>query len=79
MQVPPFIARKTRRCERCNLRYPASEFRCMHCADLSDDEVAQLRLRELSRNESYRRLGLIMLVIGAIVAGWFGIAVLADY
>jgi hypothetical protein len=79
MQVPPFIARKTTRCERCNLRYPADESRCTHCGDLSDDEVEQLRLRGLSRNESYLRLGLIMLVIGAIVAGWLGIAVLAGY
>ncbi len=78
MYVPPFLAKKTKRCERCDLRYPASEARCTHCGELSDDELAQLRMREDSQRAAYGRLGVIMLVLALVVALWLGIGWLID-
>lgn len=67
MQVP--LLRKTRRCPRCDLRYPATEPRCTHCAEISEDELFRLRLEGGSQREAYRRLALIMLGL-AVLAGF---------
>ena len=78
MYVPPILAKKTKRCERCDLNFPASEAACTHCGELSDEELVQLRTRDSARRESYERLGVIMLVIALLVAVWLGIGWLLD-
>ncbi len=78
MYVPPFLAKKTKRCERCDLNFPASAAACTHCGELTDEELVQLRTRESARREAYGRLGAIMLVIALLVAVWLGIGWLLD-
>ena len=78
MYVPPFLAKKTKRCERCDLRYPANEDACTHCGELSDDELTQLRMRESSQRAAYSRLGVIMLVMALLVAIWLALGWLID-
>ena len=59
-------------CPRCNLPYPKSASKCMHCAHLTDSELDELRSQyNLRHNEAkvQRRLTLVWaLVLGVILS-----------
>ncbi len=69
----PINLRYSRKCERCGRRYPEKEINSVHCHDLSDREVEELKLRIEEEHISNVNLGylffyiFIVLIIGMIV------------
>lgn len=66
----PIRIRFSRKCKRCGLRYPRREASCIHCNNLSDRELADLKARIREEKTAHGRLGLLFLYIaGLIVIG----------
>ncbi|MCP3923536.1 MAG: hypothetical protein GY714_13235 [Desulfobacterales bacterium] len=50
---------KTKKCLRCGLRYPANELLCVHCDDLADKEVEELKKSHEKELQASQNLGVI--------------------
>lgn len=64
----PSDIKSTQKCERCGLRYPKTEEKCSHCADLSDREVDALKQRFEDENQGNANLGKIFLLVTVVLA-----------
>jgi len=71
--IPPSI-RRTRKCDRCGLLYPKKETQCTHCADLTDREVEEFKLRIKAEHEGNSNLGKLFFYIVMLIA--IGMAIL---
>ncbi len=71
--IPPPV-RRTKKCKRCGQLYPKKESRCIHCRDLSESEVHQLKLTLEEQHESHQNLGKILMMIAFLII--VGMAVL---
>lgn len=79
MTVPvllPVSIRRSRRCERCGLRFPRKEAQCPHCADLSDPEVLDLKEGMQEEQQGHANLGKLFYFIAALVAAALVVALL---
>lgn len=79
MTVPvllPVLIRRSRRCERCGLRFPRKKIQCPHCADLGDREVLDLKERMQEEQQGHANLGKLFYFIAAIVAAVLVLALL---
>lgn len=63
----PLRVRRTKRCERCGLRYPADAPRCTYCGDLPDVEIEALKLRVSEAHAGNARLGRWLLIAAAVL------------
>lgn len=66
MQIPVPI-HFSKKCNRCELRYPEKETQCPHCKDLSDSEVEQLKIRIEEEHEGNTYLGIIFSIMAIIL------------
>ncbi|GAB4192114.1 MAG: hypothetical protein Tsb002_21520 [Wenzhouxiangellaceae bacterium] len=67
MQVPIHV-RKRQTCKRCGLNYDIDEPSCVHCAELSDIEVAALKERYRQERVGNHQLGMILFYLAGAVA-----------
>ena len=72
----PIRIKRTRKCRRCGLRFPAKEPQCVHCAELSDREVEGLKVRYKRGHVGNANLGRLFLYIAALIGIGFVIAAL---
>lgn len=63
----PIKVQLTRKCERCGLRYAASESACPHCSGLSDQQVLEIRARHRREQEGNANLGRLFLYIAGLL------------
>jgi hypothetical protein len=75
MFIPPRIV-ITRKCPRCQLRYPKKYSQCSHCTGLNDNEVEALKLRYKNEHRGNANLGRLfvyfaaLLAIGMVIYNW---------
>jgi hypothetical protein len=69
MRLPvPIRIKPTRKCPRCELRYPLDSEQCPHCSGLSDREVDELKLKVEQEHEAHANLGKLLLYLAALIA-----------
>lgn len=51
--------RKTRKCSRCGLKYPAKDEFCKHCKDLNEVQIKALQKQHQQSLKSNRKLGVL--------------------
>lgn len=71
MRAPVFLplrVRRTKRCQRCGLRYPIDAARCTYCSDLPDNEIEALRQRIGEAHAGNARLGRWLLIAAIVLA-----------
>ena len=66
MQVPIRVRFSTK-CNRCGKRYPKEERECVHCSDLSDREVEELKLRFQEEHITNTNLGKLFIYISMLL------------
>ena len=64
--IPPPL-RLSKKCSRCGLRYPFGAEHCVHCKDLSEREVEQLRETVKEQNKAHRYLGQLFFYLAALL------------
>jgi hypothetical protein len=64
----PLRMRRTKRCERCGLRYPIEAVRCTYCSDLPDSEIEALKQRVGEAHVGNARLGRWLLIAATLLA-----------
>jgi len=70
--IPPPI-NQTKKCDRCGLHYSVNETDCIHCKDLSDNEVIELIERINHEQHGNANLGkffiyvAILIIIGMLI------------
>jgi hypothetical protein len=57
----------TKKCDKCELRYPKNEIDCTHCSDLSNQEVEELKAKYEDEHYGNTRLGRIFMVISILL------------
>lgn len=70
MTVPIFIPppiRRTKKCDRCGQLYPKKVDHCIHCHDLSDSELDDLKFRISQEHEANRNLGKLLMFIAVLI------------
>lgn len=65
MFVPPPITR-TKKCARCELRYPVNEVQCSHCKNLTDQQVVELKLRLEKQHQGNANLGKLFIYLAIL-------------
>ena len=58
----------TKKCPRCNLRYPEKENQCTHCSNLTEQEVEELKIRYKEEQRGNANLGGLFLFFGVLIA-----------
>ena len=71
--IPPKIV-ITKKCPRCQLRYPWRERQCIHCYALSDHDIEKLKLRYKKEHKGNANLGRLFIYIAILLA--IGIAII---
>lgn len=66
MQLPINI-RRTRQCPRCGLDYPVNAPACIHCSNLTDRQVEELRQRYAEEGRSEKNLGMLFIYIAILI------------
>ena len=66
MQLPINI-RRTKKCQRCNLRYPRKNIECAHCFNLSDHEVEKLKLRYKEERKGNANIGWLFIFFAVLI------------
>lgn len=64
--IPPPL-RLSKKCQRCGLRYPFSAEQCIHCADLSDSEVDDLKIRIKQQDRAHKNLGILFFYLASLI------------
>jgi uncharacterized membrane protein YvbJ len=64
----------TKRCDRCDLHYPEDEEKCIHCGDISDNELLQFLEKIEDEKISARNLGSLFFYIAILIT--FGMVIL---
>lgn len=54
-------------CERCGLLYPKDEKECIHCGNLDEAQLHELKQKRLNDEESTRGLGGIFFLLSLVV------------
>lgn len=67
----------TKPCERCGLHYDHREAECPHCSTLGPEGLQALLAQKALEREGNRPMGLVFLVIGALLAAFVLLGVLA--
>lgn len=65
--LPTLRVKRTIKCDRCGLRYPADEQACIHCRDLDDTEVEVFKIRLKEEQKSNRNLGQLFLYLAFLI------------
>ena len=64
----PLRLQRSRRCQRCGLRYPRKAAQCPHCADLEEQGLAALRERVAEEHAGAAELGRFLGIAAAVIA-----------
>ena len=70
MTIPIFIPppiRRTQKCNRCGLLYPKKEASCIHCSNLSDSELNEIKLKISQERQANQNLGKLFLFIAFLI------------
>jgi len=65
--IPPRIV-ITKKCKRCQLRYPKKEKHCTHCERLTDQEVDLLKLKYHEEQKGNAHLGRWLIFFAVLLA-----------
>lgn len=64
-----FPFKRTKKCQRCGLRYPKVEVQCTHCSELTDGSALdELLMKKSSESYGNQNLGLLFLLLGGALA-----------
>lgn len=66
MYAPPPI-RFSNKCKRCGLRYPRKAGVCVHCSNLTDQQMQEMLLEKRSAHKNTANIGKLLLYITAII------------
>jgi hypothetical protein len=64
--IPPSL-RQSKKCQRCGLRYPLKAEQCVHCKDLSERQVAELKIKVEMQQRAYKNLGKLFFYIAVLI------------
>jgi len=64
----------TKKCDRCGLYYPKDEQKCIHCGDLSNNELQQFLEKIENEKISSKNLGMLFFYIAILMI--FGMLIL---
>ena len=59
--------KSNQQCKRCGLLYPKDEEECMHCGNLDEAQLHELKQKLLNNEESTRSLGGIFFILSLVV------------
>lgn len=66
MFIPPRIV-ITKKCKRCQLRYPRKYSQCSHCSHLNDNEVKELKLKYKNEHKGNANLGRLFIYFAMLI------------
>lgn len=72
MFIPPRIV-ITKKCKRCQLRYPRKYHACTHCSHLNDSEVDELKSRYKEEHKGNANLGLLFFFFAISLIIWIAL------
>lgn len=64
--IPPPL-RLSKKCQRCGLRYPFKSEQCVHCADLSESELEELKIKIKQQHKAHKNLGMLFIYIAVLI------------
>ena len=67
----------TKKCPRCQLRYPRREMQCTHCSNFTDHEVEELKLRYKEEHKGNANLGKLFIFFAVLIT--IGMAILEKF
>ena len=71
------LQKPTRECERCGLRTPLDQEKCVHCGELNDQELIAFQEKLQHERQGSRNLGVLFLAV-AVVSGLIAVTFLAQ-
>ncbi len=66
MYAPPPI-RFSNKCKRCGLRYPRKAAECVHCNNLTDQQMEAMLLEKRRAHKNTANIGKLFLFITALI------------
>ena len=66
MYIPPTTT-KTKKCLRCGLNYPLEVDECVHCSEISDEDLSEFLALYRKEDENLSRYGKITFFCGVLI------------